>query len=66
MPPVAALPVVLVAGRMDGVWKLERKRKSLAVTVEPFVSFPPWARRGVEEESERLSAFFGLPLDRVR
>ncbi|MFL5390859.1 MAG: winged helix DNA-binding domain-containing protein [Myxococcales bacterium] len=59
-------PVVLVSGRMDGVWKLERKARSIAVEIEPFVPLAGWARRGVEEEAERLAAFFGLPLAKVR
>jgi hypothetical protein len=59
-------PVVLVGGRMDGTWSFERKRKALIVSIEPFVPLPAWARRGAEHESERLSAFFGLPLESVR
>jgi hypothetical protein len=51
--------VLLVNGRMDGVWKHERKGKRLMVTVEPFGKLPKWARTGVEAEAERLAGFLG-------
>jgi len=51
--------VVLVDGRMAGVWRHERKGKTLKVEVEPFRSLPARTRRGVGEEAERLAAFLG-------
>ena len=33
-------PVLLVNGRMDGVWRHERKGARLEVTIEPFVGVP--------------------------
>ncbi|MDQ3979058.1 MAG: winged helix DNA-binding domain-containing protein [Actinomycetota bacterium] len=56
-------PVVLVDGRMDGVWRHERKGTRLAVTVEPFLDFPTKVRRGVEQEADRLAAFLGGGLE---
>jgi hypothetical protein len=56
-------PVVLVNGRMDGVWRHERRGRQVTVEVEPFVDLPAWARRGVEQEADRLAAFLGGPLD---
>lgn len=56
-------PVLLVNGRMDGVWRHERKGKRIEVRVEPFVKLPSWARRGAEEEAERLAEFLGGPLE---
>ena len=53
--------VVLVDGRMAGVWRHERKGKSLKVEVEPFATLPARVRRGVGEEAERLAAFLGAP-----
>lgn len=50
-------PVLLVDGRMDGVWRHERKGRALVVEIEPFVSLPKWARRQAEQEAERLAAF---------
>jgi len=55
-------PVLLIDGRMVGVWRSEAKGKALAVTVEPFVAVPAWARRAAEEEAERLAAFTGKAL----
>jgi hypothetical protein len=52
-------PVMLVDGRMDGVWKHERKGKRLVVTIEPFRRVPKWAREQVEGEAERLAVFLG-------
>jgi uncharacterized protein YcaQ len=56
-------PVLLVNGRMDGVWKHERKGKRLTVTIEPFVKLPKWARKEVQAEAERLAAFLGGELE---
>jgi hypothetical protein len=56
-------PVLLVNGRMVGVWKHERKGKRLTVTMEPFGKLPKWARAQVEAEAERLAAFIGGPLE---
>ena len=60
-------PVVLVNGRMVGVWKHERKGRRLAVELEPFGRLPAWARAQLEVEAERLAAFLDGQLDlRVR
>ena len=56
-------PVLLVNGRMDGVWKHERKGKRLTVTIEPFGKLPKWARTGAEAEAERLAGFLGGELE---
>ena len=56
-------PVVLVDGRMDGVWRHERKGRRLLVHVDPFVDLPAWARRAAEEEAERLARFLGGRLE---
>ena len=52
-------PVLLVNGRMDGVWSHERKGKRLTVTIEPFGRVPKWARTQAEAEAERLAAYLG-------
>ena len=52
-------PVLLVNGRMDGVWRHELKGSCAAIAIEPFVRLPAWARRAAEEEAERLAAFLG-------
>jgi hypothetical protein len=52
-------PVVLVDGRIEGVWQVERKRGSLAVSVEPFAALTKRARAGVSAEAESLAGFLG-------
>ena len=52
-------PVLLVEGRMAGVWRHERKGKRLLVGVEPFAPVPKWARAAAEAEAERLADFLG-------
>lgn len=56
-------PVLLVDGRMDGVWRHERKGKRLIVQIEPFVPLPLGARRAAEEEAGRLADFTGGALE---
>jgi hypothetical protein len=58
-------PVLLVDGRMEGVWRHERKGERLAVRIEPFGEQPGWVRRAAEGEAERLSRFLGGELDLV-
>jgi Winged helix DNA-binding domain len=56
-------PVLLVDGRIEGVWSHARKDKRLAVGIEPFRKQPVWVRKGAEAEAERLAAFLGSSLD---
>jgi Winged helix DNA-binding domain len=56
-------PVLLVDGRMDGIWKHERKGSRLVVQVEPFLDLPGWAQQGAEEEAKRLAGFMGRKLE---
>ena len=57
-------PVLLVEGRMEGVWRQEVKGRRVPVTIEPFAGPPPaWARRAAEDEAERLAAVAGGPLE---
>jgi hypothetical protein len=57
-------PVLLVGGRLEGVWRQEAKGRRLVVTIEPFAGPPP-ARvgRAAEAEAERLAAFSGAELE---
>jgi winged helix DNA-binding protein len=52
-------PVLLVNGRMVGVWKHARKGRRLLVELEPFGKLPAWARTQLEAEAERLAHFLG-------
>jgi Winged helix DNA-binding domain len=57
-------PVLLVGGRMEGVWRQETKGRRVQVTIEPFAGpLPAWARRAAEAEAERLAAFAGGQLE---
>jgi hypothetical protein len=52
-------PVLLVDGRMEGVWSHERKGDRLVVEIEPFTEQPGWVRRAAEEEAVRLPRLIG-------
>jgi hypothetical protein len=52
-------PVLLVNGRMEGVWRYDVKGSRVEVVIEPFVKAPVWVRRGAGQEAERLAAFLG-------
>ena len=57
-------PVLLVGGRMEGIWRQEAKGKRVQVTIEPFTgSLPARTRRAAETEAERLAAFAGGELE---
>jgi uncharacterized protein YcaQ len=55
-------PVLLVNGRMVGIWRHERRGRRLLVEMEPFVQLPAWARAQLEAEAERLAEFLGCEL----
>ena len=48
---------VLVDGFAAGTWKLERKKGTATVVVEPFAPFSPATRRAVAAEAEALARF---------
>lgn len=52
-------PVLLVNGRMEGVWRHERKGRRLIVELEPFGRLPKWARTQADREASRLADFLG-------
>lgn len=59
-------PVVLVNGRIVGIWKHEKKGSRIEVAVDLFEKVPAWARRKVERETERLAVFLeGEPLLKI-
>ena len=55
-------PVLLVGGRMAGVWRHEQKAKRVVVSIEPFGALPAKVRKLAAGEAERLAAFLGAPL----
>jgi uncharacterized protein YcaQ len=56
-------PVLLIDGRMAGVWSHERKGDRLVVQVEPFARLTRAVRAGVEAEAEALAGFLGGELE---
>jgi hypothetical protein len=52
----------LVNGRMEGTWRHALKGRRIEVMIAPFVKVPQRARRGAEQEAERLASFFGNTL----
>jgi hypothetical protein len=56
-------PVLLIDGRMEGVWRHERRGDRLIVGIEPFQKQPGWVRRAAEEEAGRLARFVGGGLE---
>lgn len=53
-------PVLLVGGRIEGVWWWERKGKRLQVDLEPFTKQPAWVKKAASVEIHRLADLFGL------
>jgi hypothetical protein len=52
-------PVLLVDGRMVGVWSYEAGGDRVTISVEPFAPVGSEVRAGVEAEARRLAAFLG-------
>ncbi|MFL5731939.1 MAG: DNA glycosylase AlkZ-like family protein, partial [Chloroflexia bacterium] len=55
-------PIVLVEGRLAGIWKQEKRRGTLALTVELFEGREPLqeVKNGIAEEAERTARFLGI------
>jgi len=58
-------PVLLVNGRMEGIWRHEVRGSRVEVVIEPFSKTPVWVRRAAGQEAERLAAFLGGGLNLV-
>jgi hypothetical protein len=56
-------PVLLVAGRMAGVWRHEKRGQRLAVQIEPFGPLDPTIKASIQEEAERLGIFLGASVE---
>jgi len=59
-------PVVLVDGRIEGVWSHERKGRRLAVRVQPFHTMLAKIRAQVRVEADDLARFLDIPNASVR
>ena len=56
-------PVLLVDGRMEGVWRSQRSGARVIVEVSPFTKLPKWVRTGAEREADRLARFIDGALE---
>jgi hypothetical protein len=56
-------PVVLVDGRVAGIWRTERRARRLRLAVEAFKPLSRRAREGIREEAEDVGRFVDLPVD---
>jgi Winged helix DNA-binding domain len=56
-------PVLLVDGRMAGVWDHERNGSRATVEITPFARLGRDERRAAEAEAERLATFLGRTLE---
>jgi Winged helix DNA-binding domain len=62
-PQARLSPVLLVDGRMAGVWSHDRTGARLIVEVEPFGRVTRAERAGLETEAEALARFLGGELE---
>jgi hypothetical protein len=51
-------PVVLVGGRMEGVWEYDKKRNRVVVKVVMFAPPNSAIKQGIDAEAQRLGKFF--------
>jgi hypothetical protein len=52
-------PVLLVDGRMEGVWRFERRGRRIAISIEPFRAQGTDVRSAAEAEAQRVAGFLG-------
>ncbi len=55
-------PVILVDGRIVGVWEHDKKAKTTLVKMDAFAPLNSEIKAGIEAETQRLSAFLGTPV----
>jgi hypothetical protein len=54
-------PSLCVDGRLEGLWRLDARRRELLVHVEPFESLDAGLHRGIDEEVAAIGKFLGRP-----
>jgi hypothetical protein len=54
--------VILVNGRIAGLWRYSRTGRRLAVELDPFEPLPAWASRQLTAEVRRLADFLDCDL----
>ncbi|MHB8645576.1 MAG: winged helix DNA-binding domain-containing protein [Thermomicrobiales bacterium] len=58
-------PVLLVGGRIAGVWKHEIRRGTARITIELFASLPARARAATEKHATTFGTLLGSPVEVV-
>jgi hypothetical protein len=53
--------VVLIGGMVAGVWRHEKRGRTVEVTVEPFGKLSAARKKAIAEEADRLGRFLGGP-----
>ena len=56
-------PVLLVDGRIEGVWKHDLEGARLTLFIEPFMRVTKRVKAEAEQEAEQLAAFYEVTLD---
>lgn len=56
-------PVLLVNGRIAGVWHYEKRGQRVMAQMEPFRVLDPGVTQTIQEEVNRLGAFLGAPIE---
>jgi hypothetical protein len=57
--PIGSPGVVLVDGRVVGIWRPRKQGQRLALTVEPFVRLPRPTRDAIQAEAEHAAPYRG-------
>ena len=55
--------MLLVDGRIDGIWSHQRNGRRLAVRIKPFVRLTRRVQSAVEVEAQRLAKFLDSELE---
>lgn len=55
-------PIVVISGRVAGLWKRTLKRTSVAVSAHPFQAFTKGEERAIAVQAEPYGEFIGLPV----
>jgi hypothetical protein len=55
--------VLVVGGRIEGIWNSDVKGSKVVVDIEPFGELRPATRKAAEAEAERLARWYDRPLE---
>jgi hypothetical protein len=56
-------PVLLVAGKIAGVWRHEKRAQRVMVQIDPFLPLDAAVKKSIQEEADRLGVFLGAPVE---